>query len=87
MDFGDPGARISAQSAVTVCTELLLFKVTLRYQPPFKTGIFQNLSFCDDRIKLLKSVLLKKKSIKNCCFCENLLDAKVFSVLIIFITR
>ena len=29
-DFGEPGARMSAQSAVTVCTELLLFKVTLR---------------------------------------------------------
>ena len=64
--------------------DILIF---LRYQPPFKTGIFQNLRFCDDRIRLLKSVLLKKNSLKIFCFCAKLLGAKVFSMLIILITR
>ena len=29
-ELREPGARMSAQSAVTVCTDSLLFKVTLR---------------------------------------------------------
>ena len=32
----------------------------LRYQPPLKSAIFQNVRFCVVRIKLFKSVLLKK---------------------------